>query len=82
MEHAYIVSSSIPEVQALEREVPVIRDLDGSYYLRQERDGLLIGPYESSDTMKVKDDWYPTGPPKGIAYIIKGVTVYHLEIER
>jgi hypothetical protein len=26
--------------------VPCLRDLAGSSYIRQERDGLLIGPYE------------------------------------
>ena len=46
MEHQYVVTKSVPEVQALKREFPVLRDLDGSYYLRQERDGILVGPYE------------------------------------
>ena len=40
--HQYLVTRSVPEVQALEREIPVLRHLDGSFYLRQERDGLLI----------------------------------------
>ena len=66
IEHAYLVSASIPEVQALDKEVPVIRDLEGSYYLRQERDGLLFGIYESCETMKVCENWYTEGPPKGI----------------
>ena len=26
--------------------LPVLRDLAGSSYIRQERDGILIGPYE------------------------------------
>eukprot|EP00729_Bicosta_minor_P031732 gene31732-27562_t len=26
--------------------LPVLRDLVGSSYIRQERDGILIGPYE------------------------------------
>ena len=32
--HQYFVTSTIPEVKALKKEVPVIRDLEGSYYLR------------------------------------------------
>ena len=55
MEHQYLVTKSIPEVQALKREIPVLRDLEGSYYLRMERDGLLIGPYEKG--CQAREDW-------------------------
>lgn len=37
--------TSRPQVRDGER-VPCLRDLAGSSYIRQERDGLLIGPYE------------------------------------
>ena len=37
----------------------------GSYYLRQERDGLLYGPYEPPHKMQLCDDWYANGPPQG-----------------
>ena len=30
----YLVTKSVPEVQALKREIPVLRHLDGSFYLR------------------------------------------------
>uniref|UniRef100_A0A8C4PB18 Dimethylglycine dehydrogenase n=1 Tax=Dromaius novaehollandiae TaxID=8790 RepID=A0A8C4PB18_DRONO len=63
--HQYIVTSSIPEVKALKRELPVIRDLEGSYYLRQERDGLLFGPYERQEKMKLQDSWVTNGVPPG-----------------
>ena len=36
----------------------------GSYYVRQERTGLLIGPYEEIEKMKIQEDWYEDGPPK------------------
>lgn len=55
--HQYLVTTSIPEVQKLEKEMPVFRDLEGSYYIRQERDGLLIGPYEKAEKMKMEDNW-------------------------
>ncbi len=56
--HQYLVTKSVPDVQKeLNQELPVLRDLDGSYYLRQERDGLLIGPYESPESMKLSEDW-------------------------
>ena len=70
IEHTYLVSASIPEVQALKQEVPVIRDLEGSYYLRQERDGLLFGIYESPESMKVCEDWHDDGPPKGMIILL------------
>ncbi len=63
----YLVTGPIEAVKALKgRETPVIRDLDGSYYLRQERDGLLMGPYEGQDKMKMCDDWYDNGVPPGM----------------
>ncbi|EHB00103.1 Dimethylglycine dehydrogenase, mitochondrial, partial [Heterocephalus glaber] len=65
VQHQYVVTSTIPEVQALKQELPVLRDLEGSYYLRQERDGLLFGPYESQEKMKVQDTWVTSGVPPG-----------------
>ena len=59
MEHQYLVTKSLPEVQALKREIPVLRDLEGSYYLRMERDGLLIGPYEKG--CQSREDWVSIG---------------------
>jgi dimethylglycine dehydrogenase len=46
MEHQYLVTDAIPEVAALGRELPLLREVDVSYYLRQEGPGLLLGPYE------------------------------------
>eukprot|EP00076_Gallus_gallus_P007601 XP_003643002.1 dimethylglycine dehydrogenase, mitochondrial [Gallus gallus] len=63
--HQYVVTSTVPEVKALKTELPVIRDLEGSYYLRQERDGLLFGPYESQEKMKLQDSWVTNGVPPG-----------------
>jgi len=49
LSHQYLVTEDIPALVArgLER-LPLVRDPDVSYYLRQERHGLLLGPYESS----------------------------------
>ncbi|KAL0965325.1 hypothetical protein UPYG_G00279790 [Umbra pygmaea] len=63
--HQYVVTATIPEVKALKTELPVIRDLEGSYYLRQERDGLLFGPYEREDKMVLQDSWVRDGVPPG-----------------
>ena len=46
MEHQYLVTETIPEVAALGHELPLLREVDVSYYLRQEGQGLLLGPYE------------------------------------
>jgi dimethylglycine dehydrogenase len=46
LEHHYVVTDAIPEVTALPRELPVLRDPDGSFYVRQEGAGLLVGPFE------------------------------------
>ena len=65
VDHQYLVTTTIPEVKALTREIPVIRDLEGSYYLRMERSGLLFGPYEAVKNMRLMEDWYINGPPPG-----------------
>ena len=46
MEHQYLVTDAIPEVAALAKEIPLTRDYDAEYYLRQEGQGLLLGAYE------------------------------------
>lgn len=46
MEHQYLVTDRIPEVAALGKEIPLTRDYDAEYYLRQEGQGLLLGAYE------------------------------------
>ena len=65
MQHQYLVTKSVPEVQALKKEFPVLRHLEGSFYLRQERDGLLIGPYESEEANKACEDWVRGKVPHG-----------------
>ena len=46
MEHQYIITQDIPELQSLGREIPAAVDFDGAAYLRQERHGLVLGTYE------------------------------------
>ena len=59
MEHQYLVTEDVPEVVALEREFPVLRD-PASYYVRQEGKGLLVGPYETRGAVA----WGVDGIPK------------------
>lgn len=44
--HQYLVTSEIPEISALARELPVTRDPRASCYYRQEQKSLLVGPFE------------------------------------
>ena len=46
--HQYLITEPIPELEALPHQVPLVRDPDSSYYLRQEKHGLLLGPYEKN----------------------------------
>ena len=47
LSHQYLVTEDIPELVARgAARLPLIRDPDVSYYLRQERQGLILGPYE------------------------------------
>lgn len=50
MLHQYLVTDGVDAVRELERELPIIRDPEESWYLRQERDGLIVGPYEKHGT--------------------------------
>jgi dimethylglycine dehydrogenase len=63
--HQYLVTNPVQDVVELQTEIPVLRDLEGSYYLRQERDGLLVGPYESADKMRLQEEWVKSGVPPG-----------------
>lgn len=45
-QHHEIITESLPEIAALDKELPAIRDSWVSCNVRQERDGLLIGIYE------------------------------------
>eukprot|EP00406_Dinophysis_acuminata_P081401 CAMPEP_0179262482 /NCGR_PEP_ID=MMETSP0797-20121207/27388_1 /TAXON_ID=47934 /ORGANISM="Dinophysis acuminata, Strain DAEP01" /LENGTH=662 /DNA_ID=CAMNT_0020970615 /DNA_START=12 /DNA_END=2000 /DNA_ORIENTATION=- len=61
LQHQYLITEDIPRLKELHRErggeqLPVLRDMLGSSYIRDERDGLLVGPYESADTVIVKGE--------------------------
>ena len=46
MEHQYMVTDSIPELEELGWRVPLIRCPTDDFYSRQEKQGLLLGFYE------------------------------------
>jgi dimethylglycine dehydrogenase len=48
MEHMYFLTDALPELEALDFQVPVIRDPGDDFYSRQEKQGLLVGVYEQA----------------------------------
>ena len=51
MSHQYMLFDTIPELADWSRhhghKLPLLRDVDSSYYLRQEKNGFNLGPYEN-----------------------------------
>ena len=47
VEHHYLVTEAIPEIEAVNGDLPTISDNESNWYLRQEGKGLLLGAYES-----------------------------------
>ncbi len=63
VEHQYMVTEPHPDIVERRRqgapEMPVFRDPDASYYLREEGGGLLLGVYEKGAPI-----CFPDGPPE------------------
>ncbi len=55
MSHQYLVTEDVPELVGRSEHLPLLRDPDTSYYLRQERDGFILGPYEWKATPMWQD---------------------------
>lgn len=63
MSHQYLLFDTIPELETWSRDaghkLPLLRDVDSSYYLRQEKYGLNLGPYEGN----CKAHWVTSDDP-------------------
>ncbi|MFV0359235.1 FAD-dependent oxidoreductase, partial [Tropicimonas sp.] len=46
LNHHYLISDTIPELERLDFEVPMTVDLEGFTYMRQDQKGILLGIYE------------------------------------
>ena len=57
MQHHYLVTEDVSEVAALDRPMPAVTDLEGFTYLQRERNGVLLGVYETNPK-----HWLPDGP--------------------
>jgi dimethylglycine dehydrogenase len=56
MLHHYLVTEDIPQVKAIEGDMPAVTDLEGFTYLQREGDGVLLGVYETHPK-----HWMPEG---------------------
>jgi dimethylglycine dehydrogenase len=62
IEHQHILFDDMPELKDTGLQLPLLRDPDTSYYMRQEMAALLIGPYETEPAA-----WHPEGVPDDFA---------------
>ena len=46
LNHHYLISDTVPEVAAMDRALPMMVDLEGFTYMRQDQQGILLGIYE------------------------------------
>lgn len=74
MEHQYIVTEAVPELKTLPREIPVTRDPERVFYMRQEGDGLLFGFFENNPI-----PWAVDGIPREFGQELLPNRVDHLE---
>ena len=58
MEHHYLLTEDIPELQGRDKEIVNTTDYAGEIYMRQERGGALIGTYEPHGAV-----WSPVRTP-------------------
>jgi dimethylglycine dehydrogenase len=58
MEHHYLLTEDIPELQGRDQEIVNTTDYAGEIYMRQERGGALIGTYEPHGVV-----WSPLKTP-------------------
>jgi len=58
LNHHYLISDTIPAVAEREAELPLVVDLEGFTYMRQDQNGILLGIYEVDH-----QHWMPDGAP-------------------
>ena len=65
MEHHYLITESIPEIEAMgnEKRLPIGTDFEGNIYFRQEAKGMLLGTYEQKST-----PWKIKGTPMNFGH--------------
>jgi dimethylglycine dehydrogenase len=63
MEHHYLITEAIPEIEAREERLPAGIDYEGNMYFRQEGKGMLLGTYEP-----VATPWSIGGTPQSFGH--------------
>jgi len=63
MEHHYLITEAIPEIEAREERLPAGIDYEGNMYFRQEGKGMLLGTYEPIAT-----PWAVRGTPQSFGH--------------
>ena len=58
LKHHYLITDSIPAVEASDFEMPMTVDLEGFTYMRQDQKGVLVGIYEINH-----EHWAMDGAP-------------------
>lgn len=60
MERQYLVTDELPDIDKLDNELPVLRDVSAPLYARQEGRSLLLGLYDREPVF-----WSVEGTPAG-----------------
>ena len=71
MSHQYMLTDEIPDLAKWSeprqaKKLPLLRDVDSSYYLRQEKNGLNLGPYERG----CRAHWVTEGDPMPADFLV------------
>ena len=79
VEHQYIVTEADPRLQEWRRsnpEHPVLRDADAHWYVREERGGWILGPYERGAPAR-----FAHGVPDGFRADLFPLDLERIEVE-
>jgi len=73
MEHHYLITETIPEIEAREERLPAGIDYEGNMYFRQEGKGMLLGTYEP-----VATPWSVGGTPQSFGHELLEPQLEHI----
>ncbi len=73
MEHHYLITESIPQIEEREERLPAGIDYEGNIYFRQEGNGMLLGTYEPKAT-----PWMVRGTPNDFGHELLEPQLEHI----
>ena len=76
LNHHYLISDSIPGVAELDKELPMVVDLEGFTYMRQDQNGILLGIYEVDH-----QHWMMDGAPWDYGFELQQEDIDRIEKE-